>query len=52
MRMNVVKEEYEKLAQMFHLIMWLFQSVSDILFRWNGLQWWNVALLLWNGIWA
>ena len=38
MMRNVYPVEYGTLAQTFHLIIWLFQYVSDIYFRWNDAQ--------------
>ena len=44
LRMNVVTVEYLTLAHMSHLIIWLFQSVTEIYFRRNGVKWGNVDL--------
>ena len=38
LRMNVVLVEYGTLAQMFHLKICLFQSITDIFFGWNGVK--------------
>ena len=37
--MNVVPVEYGTLAHMVHLIIWFFQSITEISFRWNDVKW-------------
>ena len=38
LRMNVVLVEYGTLAQMSHLIICFFQSITDVYFSCNGVQ--------------
>ena len=38
-RMNVVPVEYGTLANMVHLIIWFFQSITEISFWWNDVKW-------------
>ena len=51
MSMDVVPVEYISLAQMFHLLIWSFRSVTEITLRWNGLKCYIVALVLSIGLW-
>ena len=48
----MVLVNYETLAQMLHLIILLFQSVTDIVFKCNGVQWWNVDIFVWISLWT
>ena len=44
--MNAVPVEYGTLSQMFDLIIWLFQSVTDISFRWSAVKWYMVDIFV------
>ena len=45
-RMDVVQVEYVTLAHMSHLIMWLFQFITGITFRWDSIMWLYVYLFV------
>ena len=50
--MDMVLVEYGTLYQMYHFIIWFFWSVNKINLRWNGVQWWIVAIFVCIGIWT
>ena len=50
--MDVVSVEYGTFAQTFHLVMWLFQFITGISFKWYYVIRRSVALLVWIGIWT
>ena len=45
MSMNLVPVKYGKLLQVFQLMMWFFQFVTGINFRFD-----DVAIFIWSGI--
>ena len=47
MSTDVVPVEYGALSHMSHLIMQLFQSVSETTFMWNDVLWPIVSLFVW-----
>ena len=49
--MEVVPVEYGTFTQRFHLMMWLFQFITGIYFKWDYEISQSVALLVWIGIW-
>ena len=51
-RMDVVPVEYGTFAHTFHLMMWLFQFITEITFKWDYIIGRSVALLVWIGIWT
>ena len=50
MRMDVVPVEYGTFAQTFHLMMWFFQFITGITFKWYYVIWCSISLLVWIGI--
>ena len=50
--MDVVPAEYRTFAQTFHLMMWFFQFITGIAFKWDDLIGRSVALLVWIGLWT
>ena len=38
--------------QMFHLMIWFFQFINEITFRWDYLLWKIVFMLYWIDIWT
>ena len=51
-RMYVTHVEYGKIAHMFYSMMWFLQSVTENIFRFNGVIWCIIALFLRIGILA
>ena len=43
-RMDVVTVEYGIFYQTFQLKMWFFKFITVIIFRWDYVMWWIVAL--------
>ena len=43
-RMDVVTVEYGIFYQTFQLKMWFFKCITGIIFRWDYVMWWIVAL--------
>ena len=43
-RMDVVTVEYGIFYQTFQLKMWFFKFITGIIFRWDYVMWWIVAL--------
>ena len=50
--MEVVPVEYGTFTQIFHLMMWFFQFITGIYFKWDYEIRQSVALLVWIGIWT
>ena len=50
-RVDVVPAEYGTFSQTFHLTMWFFQFITDIIFKWYYVLWCIISLLVWIGLW-
>ena len=50
-RMDVVPVEYGTFTQTFHLMIWFFQFINGINFKWDYVTGRSFTLLVWIGIW-
>ena len=51
-RIDMVPVEYWIFSRNLHLVMWLFQFINVVTFRWDYVMWMIVSLLVWNEIWT